>query len=589
MSDVRFPPVDRATWEAQVRAELKGRPFDRTLARVLREGIRLQPLYDEAPATATGLGEAPWSRATRVPESGIEGIGSDAPHTAVCSTWTAHDLAARAAEWVPEARWIRLDLRAGLTWEAASTALRSIPSDVGLIGLGDGRPLLEAARPLRLGLDPLGDAAAGWARGSVEAAFDEATEALIACEARPEARALSVSAEPWAAGGASTTQQLAWLLAALTETLRACEDRGVDVARASRQVVLRPTVGRNVFVGIASLRALRLLWSKVLMAWGTAPPAPEVHVSLNPSVLTRLDPWVNLLRGSHGAFAALAGGADVLEVPPFDSALGEPEELGRRVARNTPLILTEEGHLGRVADPAGGSYFIEHLTDTLAREAWARFQGVEAGGGLLAAMRRDGPQHELFADARKRANSVGHRRVPVTGVSEFALPDEPVLQRPPVPDAPGGDITPVPLRPDSAAFEALRARVAVLGRPTVLLAAVGPRAEWSARASWTRNVFEAAGFAVVEGEGTGDLDPVASSAALAPSADAACLVGSDRRYATHATDALRVLAAAGPAFLAGRPGDERQAWTEAGATAFVHVGCDVLGILTRLVDSLEAR
>jgi methylmalonyl-CoA mutase len=356
--------------------------------------------------------------------------------------------------------------------------------------------------------------------------------------------------------------------------------------------VLRTTVGRNVFTGIAQLRALRLLWSKVLTAWGVAPPAPEVHVALNPSMLTRLDPWVNLLRGSHGAFAALVGGADVLEVAPFDSALGVPEALGRRIARNTPLVLTEESHLGRVADPAGGSFFLEQLTDTLARQAWARFRSVEGAGGLLASMRRGGPQRELFADARKRGNAIGHRKVPITGVSEFALPTEPVLQRRPHPTPPGSPgIDPVPLRSDAADFEELRARVAAFDSPpTVFLATLGPRAEWSARATWTRNVFQAAGLTVVEGDGTADLDPDAAAAQLAATdSDAACVVGSDKRYPTHAAAALSALSAARPTWLAGRPGDHADAWTDAGAAGFVFAGCDVLGSLRRLLDSLEAR
>jgi hypothetical protein len=183
MADRSFPPVNEATWRAQVEAELKGRPFDKTLARVLREGIRLQPLYDRADAVATGLGEAPWTRATSVPQPTIEGIGSEAPYTAVCTTWgDAESLEAQAAEWVPEVRWIRLG--PGLTAEQARPHLDRLPPDVGVIGadldLGD--------RPVRLAIDPLGDAAAGWLAGEVEAAWDEAATLLPACEGKAAPR-----------------------------------------------------------------------------------------------------------------------------------------------------------------------------------------------------------------------------------------------------------------------------------------------------------------------------------------------------------------------------------------------------------------
>ena len=190
-------------------------------------------------------------------------------------------------------------------------------------------------------------------------------------------------------------------------------------------------IGRDLPVGIATLRALRVMWARVVEACGgdSAARVAVLHVVTPPRSLTRRDPWVNMLRATVGAFTAVAGGADVLTVLPFDAALGHPDGFGRRIAANLHAILREECRLGQLADLAGGSYAIERLTRELAEASWAAFQAIEAAGGMAAVLLDGGLHRELAASARRRAVDLASGRMPITGVSSHPDPGEQPLER----------------------------------------------------------------------------------------------------------------------------------------------------------------
>jgi methylmalonyl-CoA mutase len=358
------------------------------------------------------------------------------------------------------------------------------------------------------------------------------------------------------AAGADAADELALALSLGVAHLRAGGDPG--------GVTFRLAVGRDTFLELAKLRAARLLWQKVLVACG-APDASlaALHAVSAWRTLTQRDPWVNMLRVTTHAFAAMLGGADLFTPAAFDDALAAQGPLGRRVARNTVLVLREESHLGRVADPAGGSYYLDTLTDALARAAWTRFQALEREGGAespaLAA--------RLEAAWKKRAEAVAKRKEPITGVSEFANLGETLPARP-APARPGA-------HRDAEAVEALRDRADALGAaPRVTLSLLGPPAEHRARAGFARGFFAAGGFAVEE-------------RAEAPgSAAIACLCGADERYASEAADRARALKAAGVrrVLLAGRPGALEADLRAAGVDGFVFVGADVVATLSALYE-----
>jgi methylmalonyl-CoA mutase len=286
-------------------------------------------------------------------------------------------------------------------------------------------------------------------------------------------------------------------------------------------------------------------------------------------MLTRRDPWVNMLRTTIGCFAAAVGGADAITVLPFDAALGLPDDFARRIARNTSAVLHDESSLGRVIDAAGGSWYVETLTAELAEKAWDAFTAIERDGGALAALDNGHIGARIAAVREKRADDVAHRRAPLTGVTEFALPDEAPLPRPAAPAPPaGGPLLPVRW---AEPFEALRDEVeAREPRPTVFLATLGPLAAHSARVGFATNLFAAGGVRVV----VGAVEDFAASGA-----SVACLCGSDKSYADEAATAAAALREAGAAhiWLAGKADVD-------GVDGRLHAGCDALAVLRTTVE-----
>jgi methylmalonyl-CoA mutase len=307
---------------------------------------------------------------------------------------------------------------------------------------------------------------------------------------------------------------------------------------------------------------------------------------------------VNMLRTTVACLAAGVGGADAVTVLPFDSALGLPDDFARRIARNTQALLLDESNLSRVIDPAGGSWYVERLTDQLARAGWDWFQQVERAGGQLAALRGGLVAERIAENWAKRSANLARRREAVTGVSEFPnLGEQPVV-RDPAPSRPSGGL---PRVSRSAEFETLRTRsddiLALTGaRPRIALAALGSAAVHTARSSFAANLFQAGGIETVLGESAGgsktekpDFGALAADF-TASGAVAACICSSDAFYAENATEAAAALKAAGARYilLAGRPGDRRDAYTGAGVDAFIYVGCDVLAILTTVLAEIGA-
>ena len=367
--------------------------------------------------------------------------------------------------------------------------------------------------------------------------------------------------------GADDADELAIATAVGVAYLRALTDGGLDVDAALAAVDFRFAVSADQFASIAKLRAARRMWARVAALSDAAPDRGQwQHAVTSAAMMSRRDPWVNLLRTTVACFAAAVGGADAITVLPFDTAIGLPDGLARRIARNTQSILHDESSLGRVLDAAGGSWYVESLTDQLARTAWDTFTAIERAGGALAALDSGLLGERIAATREQRADDVAHRRAPLTGVTEFPLPDEPPVSRPPGPPAPsGGPLAPVRW---AGEFEALRDAVeAVDPRPSVYLATLGPPAVHAARLGFARSLFQAGGFHVR----TGAPDDVDGTTV-------ACLCGPDSAYDADAVTALRD-AGARHVWLAGR-GDY-------GADGYVFAGCDALAVLRTTADLLE--
>src|SRR5262249_7219812 len=283
------------------------------------------------------------------------------------------------------------------------------------------------------------------------------------------------------------------------------------------------------------------LWARVEAACGLTPAPALLTAETAWRTMTRRDPYVNMLRATIAVVAAGLGGADAVTVLPFTLALGLPDRFARRIARNTQLVLLEESNLAKVADPAAGAGGVEALTDELCRAAWAQFQEIERAGGVWPALEQGLIQGKVAAVRAERAKAVARRRDALTGTSNFPdLAETPPAVLDVAPVSPPA-FEPLPSQRLAEPFEALRdasdRMLAQTGaRPKIFLANLGRLADFTARATFARNLFEAGGIEAPPNDGFLDRDAMIA-AFKASGAKLACLCGSDEVYAHEAVEA----------------------------------------------------
>ncbi len=617
--------ADEADWRALVERGLKGAPWERLTTKT-SDGITLAPLYREADiATATddvagSPGVAPFVRGARQgpwlvrqsfehpdPEqtnreiladlqggvSAIElkidpdGVGGVAIHGAA-------DLDRTLAGVILEAAPVSLDAGEHGAWAAA--LLRDKLKGV-------------AAAGTAFNLDPVG---AFMLSGKL--CNEEQTLAMdFAVRYRaelPSARFLRADARPVHEAGGTEAQEIASALSSGIHYLHALTASGLTVTEAAGTIQFAVSVGPDVLVEASKLRALRLCWARVLEASGVAAEHRAAHVQAFTSkrMMTRYDAETNILRVTAAAFAAAVGGADDITTLPFTDALGLPTPFARRVARNTQLVLMEESHLEQVADPAGGAWFVERLTQQLADKAWEIMQEIERRDGIVQAL-QSGYVQEVVAVARAaRQAAFARRKETIAGVTDFPLlgVSSPVhggsgrtaadgggnspphrLAAAPLGASPargGGKLSPIRW---ATPFEALRERAEGKTKG-VFFANLGALAEFSSRALFAQNLFAVGGVGAIGADQVHASNDALVSALKANGACVAVIAGTDAAYATQAETVARALKDVGARWilLAGKPGEREAAWRAAGVDQFVFVGVDVLKELETLHAAL---
>ncbi|MFB6893273.1 methylmalonyl-CoA mutase subunit beta [Kitasatospora sp. NPDC056327] len=640
-----FPAAHREQWQTLVEGVLRksgaepedGAAAERALSTALQDGLRARPLYtaEDAPADPGFPGFPPFVRGARPQGASVTGWDVRQRHGDPDPRRTNEAVLADL-EHGGGSLWLELG-GDGLPVAALGEALNGVYLDLAAVVLDAGAEFPAAAARLfellqerevspgsaagNLGADPLGLQARTGDASRTDALLAGATALAARCAGGfPGLRALTVDALPYHEAGASPAQELGASLATGVAYLRALTGggdapesangkangstngsgeaqgtgtgtaAGLSVDAALGQLEFRYAADADQFLTIAKFRAARRLWARVAEVSGATPAASaqRQHAVTSPVMMTARDPWVNMLRTTIACLAAGVGGADAVTVLPFDAALGLPDAFARRIARNTQAILLEESHLARVIDPAGGSWYVERLTDELAHAAWAWFQEIERAGGQRAALESGLVGERIAATWAERSVRLAKRREPVTGVSEFPNLGEQALVREPAPAGPGGGL---PKVRRAEAFEALRDRsdahlAATGGRPELFLASIGTAAAHTARTTFAANLFQAGGIATTAHEGN---DPAALGAAFAASgAPVACLCSSDRLYAEHAGAVAAALKAAGArtVLLAGRPGEQQAAYEAAGVDGFVFAGGDAVAVLTSLLDEI---
>ncbi|MCB9960346.1 MAG: methylmalonyl-CoA mutase small subunit [Rhodospirillaceae bacterium] len=688
-----FAPVSYEDWVAEVEKVLKGAPFDKKMLHRTYDGITVQPIYtrDDWPADGdpSGFpGAAPFTRARTA--DGVVQAGWDIrqeavhPDPAVANKMILTDLAKGTTSVL-----LRLDqaARAGVSPAAADgsdlagvdgvmvtgladleRALADVDLTIAPLDLEAGEQALPAAAlyfallskrgvaakacQAMLGADPIGAlAGSGKLATNVETALKRMADlANYVAETAPGSRAVTVDTAAYHTAGASEAEDLAVAMATGVAYLRALTASGMSVDDAAGQIAFRFSVDCDFFETIAKLRAARRMWSRITAASGASEAAQAMWAAARTAerMMSRVDPWVNILRTSVAAFAAALGGADAITVEPYDAALGLPDGTSLRIARNIQHLLHEESSLNKVIDPSGGSWYVESLTDQLADVAWHEFQAIEACGGIVVALRTGHIAKAIDHTWDQRKKNLARRKDPLTGVSEFpnitekvpahAAPDLAALRTAASRGADAvvlsglgdaaavaGDgaltaalvkaagagatiaqmagalagtpdtVTPLPARRFAALFERLRDASlahAAAGNPApkIFEANIGSIAHHTGRATFAKNFFEVAGIEAVNTGGFSD-----AGACVAAFKDSGCriavLCSSDKLYGEHAVPFAQALKAAGCEFLflAGAPGDQRDVYTAAGVDDFIFLGGNVLDTLEQTLDRLGVR
>ncbi|MGE0768625.1 MAG: methylmalonyl-CoA mutase family protein [Hyphomicrobiaceae bacterium] len=616
-----FPRPTEDDWLRLVEKALKGGDFDRRLVSRTADGIKIKPLYrreDAIPGRdALEPGMAPLLRGAHPPAGAdwdIRQICAE-PDAVAANAAMIEDLAGGSTSVLLQ---IASPGAVGVGYEQAvmQRALDGIMLDVAPISLVAGEYTPDAAGSLMalwraagiddgqrrgaFNYDPLGTlATTGALYHPAAKALAIAADLVTTSRLMPGVTALRANGHVWHVGGATEVQELALVLASLVAYLRATEAGGTPPAAALPKIAVTLAADADQFLTIAKLRAARRLVWRVAEACGAADAAARVAFTAETSarMLSRRDPWVNMLRTTIAAAAAAMGGADAITVLPFSWALGRPDAFARRIARNTHHVLIEEAGLGRVADPAGGSWYVEQLTDALAAAAWETFQTIEAGGGLLAGLESGRVQDDLAKSQSDRRGQIATGRLPLTGTSAFPRLDDDGVTAEPWPETPSADLNGAKVRalvPErvAAPFEALRDKADAFerrsgSRPRVFLASLGPLAANATRSTWIRNFLAAGGIEGVGGEGY--LTSADAGKGFADSGAAiACLCSSDEIYGDLGEATASVLKTAGAThvYLAGRPKEQEAALEAAGVDTMLYAGMDAVAALTDMQKAL---
>ena len=405
----------------------------------------------------------------------------------------------------------------------------------------------------------------------------------------PELRVLSVDSYMFCDAGAYIFQELGYALAWGAEWLTMLTEAGMKADEVAHRIKFNMGVSSNYFMEIAKFRAARMVWAQIVEQYN-----PESKLSakmLCHAVTSRFnqtiyDAHVNLLRSQTETMSAALAGVDSITTTPFDVPYKKPDAFSERIARNQQFLLKEESHLDKVVDPAGGSYYVETLTVSLAKEAWKLFLDVEEKGGFLACINDNSIQKAVNATAEKRHVDVARRKEILLGTNQYPNINETAAQKIETTGCGCGchhgdeENNGVGLSKKRAAsdFEALRlATEAASNRPKVFMLTIGNLAMRLARAQFSTNFFGCAGYEIIDNLGF-DTVQEGVDAALEKGADVIVLCSSDDEYATLAPEAFKYLDGRAIFVVAGAPAcmEELQA---AGINDFIHVRCNVLETL----------
>ena len=594
-----FPPVPTEAWETVITADLKGADYERKLVWRTGEGFNVRPYYraenlDGIRFLGSQAGEFPYVRGTRTNNAWRihQTVEVDDPAKANAE---ALDMLNKGVDSLG----FRIR-REGLAAEELDVLLKGIclPAiDLVFSGKHIGRvaeTLLDKLEKEQIDkeavhiaccVDPLVknlSAKGDFCSPDGEKCFARIASLMEKSRAYKHVRIVTVSAQLFGNAGSTIVEELAFALSAGNDYLARLTDRGIDAETIARKLRFSFSVTSNYFLEIAKFRAARMLWANIVKGYGPENCACKmmIHAETSRWNQTVYDPYVNMLRGTTEAMSAAIGGVYSLEVTPFDRAFETPTEFSKRIARNVELLLKHEAHFDQVVDPAGGSYYVENLTESIANEAWKLFLEIEEKGGYTAAYRSGYIKERIEASAAAKDKNIATRRQILLGANQFPnftevasaeIAAETVART----QGEGNVLTPYR---GAMAFEAMRLHVDRSGKePKAFMLTCGNLAMARARAQFSCNFFACAGIRVIDNTYFKSIEEGAK-AALESKADIVVVCASDDDYAEAAPKVKELLGGKAILVVAGAPACMAELEAQ-GIKHFIHVRSNVLETL----------
>ncbi len=600
-----FPPVSTEEWEAVINKDLKGADYEKKLVWRTQEGFNVRPYYRAEDLKGvkhlqSAPGEFPYVRGVKKGNDWLvrQTIRVENPQEANAK---ALDVLMRGAESlcfiVKNKEFTSADLDALLD----GIEIKAI--ELNFDGCAVSRVaelFIEKVRKANLepdevvvsfNIDPI---VKKFSLKGRECGDLAKIKALIEKSAPyKRMRFVTVNGQVFNACGATIVQELALTLSVAHEYIVRLMEAGLSVDQAAPSVKFNFSVSSNYFMEIAKFRAARMLWANVVSPYEPSRGCAvkmRAHAVTSQYNATVYDPYVNMLRGTTEAMSAAIAGVSSIEVTPFDQAFETPTEFSTRIARNVQLLLKEEAHMNRVTDAAGGSYYIENLTQSIAEHAWTLFREIEDKGGYVEAFKSGFIPDLIEASAAKNDKNLATRRQILLGTNQYPNFNETaadcVTEATVTPRAPHCCCGHAPaegvrtLRPYRLAmpFEALRLKTDRSGKtPQVFMLTVGNLAFARARAQFACNFFACAGFRVIDNNRFASVEE-GVRAALESGAEVVVLCSSDDEYAALAPETLQRIDGKALLVVAGDPAC-RPELEAAGISHFISVRSNVLETL----------
>jgi methylmalonyl-CoA mutase len=551
-----FPDVSTEEWEATIQADLKGADYEKKLIWKTLEGISVKPYYRKADTDGISWllnnlpGEFPFARGTKKTDNNWE-IREDIYEQDIAAANSAakHALE-KGAEAVCFLHGQNVKSKADFDALVAGLDLSKLYFDF----------LLPESAKGKVIYDPIAEGNYSLKEAAKKAGYN-----------------LTVKTQPYHNSGANIIQELGIALSAGLEYMNVLTDEGISAEKAASQISFSLSIGSRYFLEIAKIRALRVAWANILKLYGVTGTA-KIHASTSMWNATVFDPNVNMLRATTEAMSAAIAGADSITVIPYDAVFKKPDEFSCRIARNVQLLLKNECNFNKIVDPSAGSYYIETLTEQIVSRSLDAFKKLESEGGLLAAIQSGSVQKSIDESRKQKEKLIAQRREVFIGTNQYPNLQEKMIDK-------------IQYKPDirrgAEMFEKLRLQTEEYAKktgsaPKVFLWTAGDLAMRLARATFIKNFFGCAGYAVID---TNGIPNVAEGIELVKknSPQIVALCSKDDEYLEQAKEIFPALEKEFPNIIrivAGNPKDAEEL-KAAGAQDFIH-------ILTNAIESLSS-